>query len=95
MSRRGTTGLRQKKSKLKDSVGTVQTKGILRCSLLNVDGFGESSHSNVERVIGSNKPDVVIILETKRRVEESGIDISLPGYSVHESRRSNNAGDRD
>ena len=28
-----------KRAKLKDSVGTIQTKNMLRCSFLNVDGL--------------------------------------------------------
>ena len=95
VSRRSINHYRSKRARLKESVGTVQTKKVLRCSLLNVDGLGESSLANIEKVVGSEKPDVVIILETKRIVEEQGIDISVPGYSVHEARRSNNAGDRD
>ena len=95
VSRRSINHYRSKRARLKESVGTVQTKKVLRCSLLNVDGLGESSLANIEEVVGSEKPDVVIILETKRIVEEQGIDISVPGYSVHEARRSNNAGDRD
>ena len=87
--------MRNKHAKLRESFGTIQTKNVLRCSLLNVNGLSEASLANVETVVGSEKPDIVILLETKRRAEESGIDISVPGYSVHESRRSNNAGDRD
>ena len=87
--------VRNKHAKLRESTGTVQTKSILRCSLLNINGLSEASLANVETVVGSEKPDIVILLETKRRDEEPGIDISVPGYSVHESRRSNNAGDRD
>ena len=68
---------------------------MLRCSLLNVDGLNEISLENVESIAGTQRPDVIFILETKRRAEEEGLDISVPGYSVHETRRSNNAGDRD
>ena len=82
-------------AKLKDSVGTVQTKNLLRCSLLNVDGLNEASMSNVENTIAAKKLDIVVLLETKRRAEEAGLDITVPGYSLHEARRSNNAGDRD
>ena len=51
--------------------------------------------ASVETVVGAEKPDIIFLLETKRRIEESGINISVTGYSVHEARRSNNAGDRD
>ena len=85
----------RKQAKLRESVGTIGAKNILRCSLLNINGLSETSLTNVESVIGTENPDIVILLETKRRVEESGIDISVPGYSVHEARRSDDAGDRD
>ena len=81
--------------KLRESTGIVQTKRKLRCSLLNVDGLSEASLANVETTIASKRPDIVALLETKRRVEETGIDISIPGYALHESKRSNNAGDCD
>ena len=86
---------RIKRIKPWDYVDNVQTKKLLKCSLLNVDGLNEASLNNVETVIGSHGPDIVVLLETKRRVEEHGIDISMQGYSLVESRRSNNAGDRD
>ena len=93
--RRSNNQLRSNRIKRKKAVQTVQTKNILRCSLLNVNGLGEASLSNVVKVVESEKPDIVILLETKRRVEESGINIAVPGYALHESRRSNNAGDRE
>ena len=82
-------------AKLRESVNVVRSKKLLRCSLLNVDGLNEASLASVEATVASKSPDVVILLETKRRFEESGIDISIPGYSLREARRSNNAGDRD
>ena len=82
-------------AKLRESVNVVRSKKLLRCSLLNVDGLNEASLASVEATVKSKNPDVVIILETKRRSEESGINISIPGYSLREARRSNNAGDRD
>ena len=94
-TRRRTNQFRAKNRRIKVAPKTVQTKNVLRCSLLNVDGLGESSLSNVVKVMESEKPDVVILLETKRRVEESGLDIVVPGYVLHESRRSNNAEDRE
>ena len=87
--------IKQRKLRDKASVGNILTKRVLRCSLLNVDGLTEPSLVNIESVVTTEKPDVIFILETKRRVEEEGIDISVPGYQVHETRRSNNAGDRD
>ena len=87
--------IKQTKLRDRESVGNIITKKVLRCSLLNVDGLNEVSLANIESIAGTQRPDVVFILETKRRAEEEGLDISVPGYSVHETRRSNNAGDRD
>ena len=86
-----------KQAKLRDrtSVGNILTKKVLKCSLLNVNGLTEASLENVESIVETHRPDVVFLLETKRRLEENGLDISVPGYSVHEARRSDNAGDRD
>ena len=84
-----------KVSKLKESVGVVHSKKFLRSSLLNVDGLNETSLADVQDTVNKQRHDVVILLETKRRAEEIGIDIAIPGYSLHEARRSNNAGDRD
>ena len=87
--------MRRRQGMQRNPVTCDPDKKVLRCSLLNVDGMSEDSLVNVESVVGSHKPDVVFLLETKRRVEEDGIDISLPGYNVHEARRSNVADDRD
>ena len=95
VSRRRVNQYRSKRAKLKQNDETVHTKRVLRCSLLNVNGLSESSLANVGDVVRTQKSDVVFLLETKRRVEETAIDISVPGYYVFESRRSNNAGDRE
>ena len=87
--------VRQTKLRDRASVGNILTKSVLKCSLLNVNGLNEASLSNIESIINTNRPDVIFLLETKRRIEENGLDITVPGYSVHEARRSNNAGDRD
>ena len=57
--------MRNKHAKLRESFGTIQTKNVLRCSLLNVNGLSEASLATVATVVGSEKPDIVILLETK------------------------------
>ena len=89
------TRRKQRQARQRDSAHHNQTKKALKCSLLNINGLSETSLANVDSVIDTHSPDVVILLETKRRVEETGIDIAVPGYSVLETKRSNNAGDRD
>ena len=86
---------RVKQALSRGDVGIVQTKKELKLSLLNVNGLNEISLANVDSVVDKHSPDVMVLLETKRRVEELGIDISVPGYAVYETKRSNNAGDRD
>ena len=71
-----------KRAKLRDSVGVIHTKNLLRCALLNVDGLNEASLNSVENLMVEKKPDVVFLLETKRRVELSEMDISVPGYTL-------------
>ena len=73
----------------------MNTKRQLRSSLLNVDGLNEVSLDDVKCTVASKKPDIVILLETKRRLEECDIDVTIPGYSVHEALRSNVAEDKD
>ena len=82
-------------AKLRTAVGIIQSKRHLRSSLLNIDGLSEVSLEDVKSTISQKKPDIVILLETKRREEECEIDIAVPGYSVHEALRSNVAGDKE
>ena len=85
----------KKAAKLRDSIGVVQSKKLLRTSFLNVDGLNELTLDDVSSTVTSKDSDIVFLVETKRREEETGIDISLPGYTLHEARRSNLAGDKD
>ena len=68
-------------------------KNNLRCASLNVDGLNEVSYENVLSVMKNNDPDILFLLETKRRYEETNIKIVTPGYTLVEAMRSNNAGD--
>jgi hypothetical protein len=82
------------KVKLRSVVGVIVRKQDLRCAMLNVDGLSHSTLEDVRQLLARRKPDVCIILETKRRQEEIGIDISVEGYSLTEIRRSDSAGDK-
>ena len=75
-------------------MGVVGQKHYLKLSLLNVDGLSPSTFEDVKLTILRKKPDVCVLLETKRRHEEIGCDISIDGYSLHEVRRSDAADDR-
>ena len=83
-----------KRAKLRQSVGVLDFKKTLRCGLLNVDGLGPATLEDVKAAFHRRSPDLCILLETKRRAEEIGSNISIEGYDHHELRRSTVAGDR-
>ena len=60
-----------------------------------MDGLNEVTFDDVSSTIHKKSQDLVFLVETKRREEDHGIDISIPGYALHEARRSNLAGDKD
>ena len=80
--------------KLRSVVGVVERKSDLKCALLNVDGLTLSSLEDIRGVLELKKPDVCVILETKRREEEVGLEARIDGYSLTEIRRSDTANDR-
>ena len=59
-----------------------------------MNGLCEESLADVRSTLLQRKPDVCVILETKRRTEDQGLNIEVEGYSVTESRRSDLASDR-
>ena len=75
-------------------MGVVGKKQALRLGLLNVDGLSPSTLEDVRSALHMKSLDVCILLETKRREEEGDSDISVPGFNVHEVRRSDAANDR-
>ena len=81
--------------KLRDNHGVRNSKTILRSALLNVDGLDEVSLEDVKTTVSSKKPDIVVLLETKRRVENCDLAADITEYSLHEARRSDAAGDKD
>ena len=68
--------------KLCESFGVKDSKKTLRSALLNVDGLDEVSLEDVKSTVSRKKPDVVLLLETKRRLETCDIDANIPGYSL-------------
>ena len=80
--------------KLRNSVGIVKVKTTLKTSLLNVDGYTDESYSDVKSTILRTVPDITFLIETKRRFEEHCSDVSIDGYDLLESRRSDLANDR-
>ena len=82
------------KVRLRSVVGVVKRKHNLDMAMLNVDGLNLSALSDIQKVLDKKKPDICIIIETHRREEELGMDISIDGYNLHELRRSDTAGDK-
>ena len=82
------------KSRRKQEPGHLSCKNSLKASFLNVDGLSEAKFEDVTHTVLSTSPDIFFLLETKRREEEIGIDISVPGYDLSELRRSDLSGDR-
>ena len=80
------------KYKLRENVGVVSSKNFLKTSMLNVDGLTDTSMYDVQNFVDQNSPDVVFLLETKRRLEELATDIDIDGYENFEVRRSDVAG---
>ena len=79
----------------RDSVGLVETKKILKTCFLNVDGLSEATLEDVKNTVSIRTPDLVFLVETKRREEDNGIDVNIPGYRLYENLRSDVANDKD
>ena len=82
------------KVKLRGSYGAKQYQTQLSTSFLNVDGLSDASMEDVRSYASLKSPDIFFLLETKRRLEEVGSSISVPGYDVTEIRRSDVANDK-
>ena len=82
------------KRRRKQQVGELRCKNTLKASFLNVDGLSETKLEDISSTVLSTSPDIFFLLETKRREEEIGIDISVPGYELSEIKRSDLSGDR-
>ena len=93
-NRRQSRGFNSKKVKLRSVVGVIEKKLNLKCALLNCDGLSLATLEDVKDVCLRKKPDLVFLLETKRREEDIGLKAAIDGYSLTETRRSDAAGDR-
>ena len=92
--RRSTTNWVHNSVKLKETYGAITSKKRLKCAMLNVDGYSEDVLADVRSVLSRKMPDVCILLETKRRLEEGGLCIDVEGYDLSEINRSDMAGDK-
>ena len=66
-------------------------QGTLSTSYLNVDGLTDAKLADVVAFTDQRSPDVLFLMETKRRVEEIGSNINIDGYELIEIRRSDTA----
>ena len=85
---------KNKRVKLRDTMGVIKKINSLNLGMLNVDGLSASTFEDLKSALVKKSLDVLVVLETKRRHEELGSDINIDGYSLHESRRSDAAEDR-
>ena len=92
--KRSTRNRVHKSIKLKESFGYISKKNKLKCCFLNVDGLTDSSFADVKNVLATKAPDICVLLETKRRLEDDGVSLEVPGYDVSEHNRSDIAGDK-
>ena len=83
-----------KKHKLHEFYGAKKYQGTLSTSYLNVDGLTDAKFADVIAFTEQRSPDILFLLETKRRVEEIGSDINMDGYELLEIRRSDTADDK-
>ena len=80
--------------RLRESYGAAKYQHQLFSSFLNIDGLSAAKLVDVRSYASKRKPDIFFLLETKRREEEVGSDISVPGYDLSEIRRSDAADDK-
>ena len=85
---------RSHKYKLRENAGALHCQNHIISAFLNVDGLSDSTLEDVHYFASQQSPDIFVLLETKRRFEEFGSDISVPGYDLTEIRRSDAAGDK-
>ena len=85
----------KKEARRRENYGVIKHKKILKTCFLNVDGLGDVTFEDIKTTINLKNPDIVYLVETKRRHEDTAIDISIPGYNLHEVRRSDIANDKD
>ena len=91
---RSVKSIKNFKYKLRENLGALSCKSGLTSAFLNVDGLTESKLEDVSSFVSAKSPDIFFLLETKRRLEDIGSDISIPGYELTELRRSDTSGDR-
>ena len=83
-----------KRAKLRETVGILNSKESLNVALLNVDGLNETQFNIVNSTISAKSPDICVILETKFRKEQVGLNVKIDGYDHIDRRRSNASLDR-
>ena len=85
---------KNQKYKLREFYGAKKFQNHLSTSFLNVDGLSDAKLADVVSFAEQRSPDIIFLLESKRRLEEIGSDITIEGYETNEIRRSDTAGDK-
>ena len=92
--KRRRTRIRNFKFKLREQAGALDSQNTLTSAFLNVDGISDAKLKDISDFAAHVSPDLFVLLETKRRKEEIGSVIDVPGYDVTEIRRSDVSGDK-
>ena len=93
--RRITSFKRKKAVARRENLGVIGNKGKLKTCFLNVDGLNDVTFEDIKNTVDLKKPDMVFLVETKRRCESTNNDINIPDYTLHEACRSDIANDKD
>ena len=83
----------KKRANRKEEKVTRRTRN-LKVVTLNARGYNDGTEHDVRKLIKSQSPDVVGILESMLREEDSGRVLGIEGYNRVEARRSDAAGDK-
>ena len=73
----------------------MHCQDYLTSGFLNIDGLSDAKLADVQKFATEVKPDLFVILETKRRQEDIGSDITVDGYDHTEIKRSDAGAHKD
>ena len=88
------------KKRVSESRGQSQVKkkyfksNVIKAVTLNTNRYNDSSELDTRKLINTEKPDLVGILETKLRREDGGRNLDIKCYARFEVRRSDEDEDR-
>lgn len=84
----------RKRNALKGNLGIITRKNSIKCMLLNVDGLSQISMEDVKNSVVCKDIDIVVLLETHFRAEQTLFHHKMNDFKFFETRRSDVAGDK-